>query len=418
MPRKVEKLTSLQVKKLDKPGWYADGAGLYLQVSQTGSKSWVYRYQKASRERRHGLGSFPTVSLKLARQKAQECRLMRKDGIDPIEHKKAQGLAEELNKAKAITFKECALAYIDSHKAGWRNRKHEAQWGNTLKTYAYPVIGDLAVQDVDIGHILKILEPIWKEKTETATRVRQRIENILDWAKVRKYRTGENPALWRGHLDKILPKPTKVQKVRHFAAMPYTEVPAYYRKLAKLETVAAKALAFVILTASRNGEARGAKWDEIDLKQATWTIPAERMKAHREHRVPLSKEAVRLLKAVKPLKHDDDDHVFPGIRKGNSISEAALMKQLKQNHPTLTIHGFRSSFRDWCAEMTNYPREVAEAALAHTLKDKTEAAYQRGDLLAKRAQLMDAWSRHCKKTRKIATVTQITRDRKSTGGVV
>jgi len=403
MTKKTEQLTALSVKKLSKAGSYADGKGLYLQVSNTGSKAWFYRYEKNGKGRKHGLGSYPTVSLILARQDADACRLLRKNGIDPIEHKKQQATERELEKAKNVTFKECALAYIESHKAGWKNRKHEQQWRNTLETYAYPFIGNLAVQDVDTCQVLKILEPIWFDKTETASRVRQRIENILDWAKVRKYCSGENPALWRGHLNQILPKRTKVQKVKHFSAMPYADVPEYYRNLRKLDTIAAKSLAFIILTSSRSSEARGATWEEIDLKKGIWTIPDERMKADRPHRVPLSKEAITILEAVKPFARKDG-LIFPGLKQNRAISEAACMKLLKADHPTLTIHGFRSSFRDWCAEMTNYPREVAEAALAHTLKDKVEAAYQRGDIFEKRRKLMDAWSNYCLNGKKSTNV--------------
>jgi integrase len=406
MAKNTQLLTAITVKKLVEPGSYADGEGLYLQISQTGSKAWFYRYEKAGKGRKHGLGSFQTVSLKEARVKADICRTLRDKGIDPIDHKKQQDLANELEKVKGVTFRNCALAYIESHSAGWKNRKHEQQWRNTLETYAFPVIGKLAVHDVDTGQVLKVLEPVWFNKTETASRVRQRIENILDWAKVRKYRTGENPALWRGHLDKILPKRTKVQKVKHFSAMPYADVPKYYRNLRKLKTVTAKSLAFIILTATRSSEARGATWEEIDLKKGIWQIPDDRMKADRPHRVPLSKEAIAILEAVKPFQRKDG-LVFPGLKQNRVISEAACMKLLKADHPTLTIHGFRSSFRDWCAEMTSYPREVAEAALAHTLKDKTEAAYQRGDIFMKRHKLMDAWTNHCLKGKNSAKVVPI-----------
>ena len=396
MAKTIKKLTTLKVKNLKQPGWYPDGMGLYLQVSKTCSKSWVYRYESNGKERRKGLGSNTYTTLENARQKAQECRLLRKEGVDPIDYKKQQDAEKVLEQAKAITFKECALAYIESQKSSWRNRKHESQWRNTLETYAYPVIGDLSVQDVDIGHVLKILEPIWYEKTETASRVRQRIENVLDWAKVRKYRDGENPALWRGHLDKVLPARSKVQKIKHFEAMPYIEVPEYFRHLKK-DSLASKALAFTILTAARNGEARGTTWDEIDFNNNIWTVPESRMKANRTHRVPLSTEAVKVLKNVLSLK--TDDRVFPGLRKDQPISEAALLKLLKQDHPKLTIHGFRSSFRDWCAEQTNFPRELAESALAHTLTDRTEAAYQRGDYLEKRRELMESWASYLSEPR-------------------
>lgn len=394
MAKKVNRLSAQGVKRLKEPGWHADGNGLYLQISKSGTKSWVYRYTFGGKERWHGLGNYSEKnSLLEARRKASECKKLRDEGIDPIEQKKAQEAEQALEDAKSITFKECALKYIESHKSGWKNRKHEQQWRNTLETYVYPEIGDLSVQDVDIGHVLKILEPLWQDKTETASRIRQRIENVLDWAKVRKYRTGENPALWRGHLDKILPKRSKVQKVKHFEAMPYIDVPLYFRELRSKDTLAAKTLAFIILTATRNNEARGAQWEEIDLDNQVWNIPDSRMKADKAHRIPLSGEAIKILKESEPFKQDG--YVFPGQGKAKQISEAAILKLLKSSHPTLTVHGFRSSFRDWCAEMTSYPREVAEAALAHTLKDKTEAAYQRGDLFEKRRKLMDAWTGYC-----------------------
>ena len=405
MAQNINRLKALKVKQLKEPGWYPDGRGLYLQVSSTGSKSWVYRYEMNGKERRQGLGSFLDVSLEEARKTAGDCRQLRTNGIDPIDHKRKLETNRRLEAAKGVTFKECATSYIDSHKAGWKNSKHESQWRNTLETYAYPVMGKLSVQDIDVGLIMKVLEPIWFTKTETASRVRQRIENVLDWAKVRNYRTGENPAQWKGHLDKLLPKRTKVQKVKHHNAMPYVDLPEYFRSLRKVDTLASKALAFTILTATRSNEAREAAWSEIDLKAEIWTIPDERMKAGRMHRVPLTKECLAILKEAKKLKVND--YVFPGLRKDKPITDAALLKQLKQTHPTLTVHGFRSSFRDWCAEMANYPRELAEAALAHTLKDQTEAAYQRGDMFAKRRKLMGAWATYCTKGKKTADVVPI-----------
>ena len=405
MAKNVNRLKALQVKQLKEPGWYPDGRGLYLQVSNTGTKSWVYRYEKDGKERRHGLGSFLDVSLENARNAADHSRQLRRNGIDPIDHNRKLETNRLLETAKGVTFKECAIAYIDSHKAGWKNSKHESQWSNTLETYAYPFVGKLSVQDIDVGLVMNVLEPIWFTKTETASRVRQRIENILDWAKVRNYRTGENPAQWKGHLDKLLPKRTKVQKVKHHNAMPYADLPDYFRKLRKVDTLASKALAFAILTATRSNEARESKWSEIDLKAGIWTIPDERMKAGRMHRVPLTNECLAILKETELLKVND--FVFPGLRKDKSITDAALLKQLKLTHPTLTVHGFRSSFRDWCAEMTNYPRELAESALAHTLKDQTEAAYQRGDMFEKRRKLMDAWATYCTKGKKTADVVPI-----------
>ena len=412
----IHKLSALRAQKLSKSGWYADGQGLYLQVSLSGTKSWVYRYKKAGKERRHGLGSYPTITLEAARKAAEFCRQLRTDGHDPIDYKKDIETKRQLEAAKKVTFKECAIAYINAHQAGWKNRKHEQQWRNSLATYAYPIIGHLSVQDIEVNLVMNVLEPIWYTKTETASRVRQRIENIIDWAKVRKYRTGENPARWRGHLDKLLPKPTKVQKVKHFPAMPYDDLPEYFQRLRMKETIAAKALAFNILTATRSNETREAKWNEIDLETAIWTIPAERMKADKEHRVPLTPECLALLNEVKPF--NVDDLVFPGSYKKNKkrkgITDAALLKHLQKTHPALTAHGFRSSFRDWCAEKTNFPSELAESALAHTIKDATQAAYERGDKFDKRRKLMSAWDLFCIKGSKSSDVIPI--NRKSVAG--
>jgi len=393
MGQKINRLTALKVKKEAKPGWYSDGLGLYLQVSPSGTKSWVYRYQKSGKERRHGLGAFPTVTLEQARKAANECRLLRNEGLDPIDRKKEVKQERDLKSNSNKTFKECSLAYIDAHKSAWKNAKHESQWRNTLETYVYPVMGDTHVQHVDVEIVLKVLEPIWHTKTETASRIRQRIENILDWATVRNYRKGENPARWRGHLDKTLPKRTKVQKVVHFAAMSYSDLPQFFKQLRGIDTITAKALAFTILTATRSNESRYASPDEINLDTKEWIIPDERMKADREHRVPLSEEALKIIQELDGIS--TNQFIFPGLREGKPISDSSLLNLLKSYYPKLTVHGFRSTFRDWCAEMTSHPREVAEAALAHTLKDKTEAAYQRGDLFKKRQKLMKEWTSYC-----------------------
>jgi len=394
MARTIDRLSAIQAKKLSKPGWYLDGDGLYLQVSPTGSKSWVFRYTSGGRERRQGLGALNTISLAAARKAALECRKLRSKGIDPLENKRELEREERLAKNNGITFKECSLAFIESNKAEWKNRKHETQWRNTLETYAYPTVGDIAVKDIDTDMVLGILEPIWATKTETATRVRQRIENVLDWAKARDFRTGENPARRRGHIDKLLPKPTKIRKVKHLEALPYSKMPAFYQWLRSKESLASIALSFTILTAARNGESRHAAHSEISLPDKKWVLPAERMKGGREHRVPLSSEAMTILGEAKPFS--TEEYLFPGQgRKSKVISDQALLKLAKEFEPTLTVHGFRSTFRDWCAEQTNYPREVAEAALAHSTQDQTEAAYQRGDLFEKRARLMEAWARYC-----------------------
>jgi len=407
MAKTVKRLKDLQIRRLSQPGSYPDGEGLYLQVRTSGAKDWFYRYEVDGKGRKRGLGSYPTISLEQARDDALECRQLRQQGIDPVDYAKAQRQKEALDEAKSFTFKECALAYINSHNRGWKNRKHESQWRNTLDTYAYPTIGDIGVQDIDIGLVMDVLEPIWYEKTETASRVRQRIENILDWATVKQYRSGDNPALWRGRLDKLLPKRVKVQKPVHFPAMDYRELPEYFRALRKRDSVATRALAFTILTAARNGEARAVTNDELDIKGKIWTIPDSRMKADREHRVPLSAEALKIIKEMEPFRRHTDNFIFPGQAHAKPISEASLLKVVKQQDKTLTVHGFRSTFRDWCAEQTSFPREVAEAALAHSVRDKTEAAYQRGDLFEKRRKLMDQWAQYCLKEKGKARVVPI-----------
>ena len=408
MAKNINRLTALQVKQTSTPGWYADGNGLYLQVSKSGSKSWVFRYQTSGKERRCGLGSYPTLSLIEARESANECRKLRIKGIDPIEQKRLVEREKQLEEAKKFTFKECATAYIESHKAGWKSKKHCAQWTSTLTTYAYPIIGDLPVQEVDTALVMNILEPIWYTKTETATRVRSRIENVLSWAKVRQYRTGENPALWRGHLDMLLPKRSKVQKVQHFEAMPFDEIPSYFQSLREENTIAYKALAFLILTATRSSEGREAVWSEFNIDKRTWIIPPERMKGGVEHRVPLSNEALTLLEEMKTLRvSDDDERVFPSLCTSGFITSDAVRKSIQRTHEDLTVHGFRSSFRDWCAEMTSFPERLAESALAHKIKDATQAAYERGDKFEKRRKLMNAWANYCISERKISNVTPI-----------
>lgn len=389
----INKLTNTGVEAKKEPGYYGDGGGLWLQVSRLGGKSWVFRFARQGRTREMGLGPYTSVGLKRAREKAAECRRILDDGGDPIEIRKAERMAARLEVAKARTFKECAEAYIEAHKAGWKNEKHAKQWGATLETYAYPVFGSLSVASVDTGLVLDVLRPIWAAKTETASRLRGRIESVLDWAKVSGYRDGENPARWRGHLDKLLPARSKVQKVQHHAALSYAEVGAFMADLRKRDGIAARALEFSVLCASRSGEVRNATWSEFDLAAAIWTIPADRMKAGKEHRVPLSPAAVALLKALPRVK--GSPYAFPAAR-GGALSDMALTAVLRRmDRVGLTQHGFRSTFRDWAGETTAYPREVIEHALAHQLKDKAEAAYQRGDLLTKRARLMADWAKFC-----------------------
>jgi integrase len=395
MARAVKRLTAKAVASKTKPGYYNDGAGLYLQVAKGGSKSWIFRYMLDGRAREMGLGSLLAVSLDNARKKAAACRASLDADKDPIEERQEVKRARQLADARALTFDQCAEGYIKAHRAGWKNEKHASQWENTLKTYASPVFGKLPVQDVDEALVMKVLEKIWETKTETATRVRNRIELVLDWAKARKYRTGENPARWRGHLDKLLPKRSKVQPPKPHAALPYTEIGKFMAELRRHSGVAARTLEFVILTAARVNEAVNATWPEVDLKTAVWVVPAGRMKASREHRVPLSGPATTLLEAMK-AKHEGGNFIFPGWKIERPVTDAACRKLIRDmGYEHLTIHGFRSTFRDWAAEQTAYPREVAESALAHTISDKTEAAYRRGDLFEKRAKMMTDWARYC-----------------------
>ncbi|WP_087724472.1 tyrosine-type recombinase/integrase [Pandoraea sp. PE-S2T-3] len=393
MANAINKLSVLQVNRLSKPGLYSDGAGLYLQITRGGVKSWLFRYMRNRQARGMGLGPVHTVSLSDARIKALEVRKLLLEGVDPLDAKQQNRASTEASALKTTTFDECATAYIDVHSSGWKNAKHADQWRNTLATYASPYFGSLPIADIDTGLVMKVLEPIWISKTETASRLRGRIESVLDWATARGHRTGENPARWKGHLDHLLPKRSKVQAVVHHAALPYVDAPKFMVQLRATNTMAAKALELLILTATRTSEVIEARWDEFDLRAEIWRIPAERMKAGKEHRIPLSPAAKVLLEHMRSIKQNE--FVFPGQRKDKPLSNMALLQLLKRMGRTdLTAHGFRSTFRDWVGETTHYPREVAEAALAHLLKDKAEAAYARGDLFEKRAAMMTDWSAH------------------------
>jgi integrase len=373
---------------------YADGAGLYLLVGRTGSKSWVYRYRQDGRLRDMGLGPLHTVSLAEAREAALACRKLRREGGDPIEARRAGRAQIRLDAAKAMTFRQCAEAYIAAHKPGWKNPKHAAQWPSTLFVYVYPIFGSLPVQTIDTVLVTKAIEPIWTEKPETAGRVRGRIEVILDWAATRGYRDGENPARWRGHLENLLPRKTKVRQVVHHAALPYDELPAFMAQLREQTPIAARALEFTILTAGRTGEVLAATAQEI--KDRVWTVPAGRMKGGKEHRVPLAAPALAIVEQPTSETADAGKFLFPGLKRGRPLSDMAMLKLLaRSGRGDLTVHGFRSTFRDWAAERTNFPREVIEMALAHAIDSKVEAAYRRGDLFQKRRQLMDAWAAFC-----------------------
>jgi integrase len=392
------KLTAMKVAALvraAKPGYVGDGGGLYLEISKYGSASWCARYRVDGRLREMGLGSYDTWSLSEARDRARKVRQMRSEGIDPIEQRRADRQHAKLDAARAITFKACGEAYIAAHKAGWRNAKHAAQWPATLHTYAYPVFGDLAVQAVDVALVMKALEPIWTEKPQTASRVRGRIENVIDWATARGYRHGENPARWRGHLENLLPNKNKVRRVEHHRALPYQEVGAFMAELRALGGTPARALEFAVLTGARTGEVVGARWGEMNLAERLWTIPGERMKAGLEHRVPLSDAALSIIKAMAEIRQGD--LIFPGGKANNQpLSNTAFFHLLRKiGRGDLTAHGFRSTLRDWAAEQTNFPREVAELALAHAVGSAVERSYQRSDLFDRRRRLMAAWARHC-----------------------
>lgn len=384
----------MAVTKAKKKGLYPDGGNLYLQITASGVKSWLVRYMRDGKAKTMGLGAIHAVSLADARIKAAECRKLLAAGIDPLESRKSSAADARLAAARSMTFEQCAEAYIEAHKAGWRNAKHIWQWENSLSKFAYPVLGKLPVQDIDVILVMKVLEPIWKKKTETASRLRGRVESILDWATVREYRQGENPARWKGKLDNLLPRPSKVQKVQHHPALPYADINKLMTELDNENGVAALSLKFVILTATRTSEAIGAQWSEFDLKQKLWTIPAGRIKAGREHRVPLSDAALAIVRQLEKTK--TGNYVFPGRKDSKPQSNVAMLALLRRmGHAEITVHGFRSSFRDWAAEQTNYPREVAEAVLAHIVGDRVEAAYRRSDLFEKRRQLMEAWARYC-----------------------
>ena len=386
-------LTAKAIEKLTEPGRYAVGAGAYLQISKRGTKAWLFRYQRDGKARQMGLGPCALVTLAEARAKAVEARKALLEGYDPLEAKAARRANARLEAAKGLTFRDCAEQMISSHEAAWKNLKHRAQWRSTLATYCYPAFGELPVANVDTGLVLKSIEPIWTAKPETAGRVRGRIEAVLDWAKARGYRDGENPARWRGHLDKLLPNRRKVRSVRNHPALPHAELPGFMAELRSRQSVSARALEFAILTAARTSEVIGATWPEIhDIAAKVWTIPAERMKAGKEHRVPLSERAVELLTALP--REDNNPFVFVGGRAGKPLSNMAMLELLRGMRPGsgYVPHGFRSTFRDWVAEQTSYSSEVVEMALAHAIESKVEAAYRRSDLFDKRAHLMRDWA--------------------------
>jgi integrase len=413
MARQQQRLSALQVTKLTKKGLYGDGGGLTLQITATGAKSWLFRYMVAGKPFGMGLGPTHTVSLAEARQKALEARKLLIDGINPLAAKKQTQIAAALADAKMMSFDQCAEAYILAHKAAWKNAKHCDQWTNTLNTYASPVFGNLPVGEIDTGLVVRCLSPIWDTKAETASRLRGRIESVLGWATTSGYRTGENPARWKGHLENLLANTSRIGRIKHHPSLPWQQVGAFMSAIRAREGMAARAIECAILTGGRSGEVRGAKWSEFDLQNKTWTIPAERMKPGCEHQVPLSDAVLALLDSL-PM---DSDFVFAGT-KGQALTDMALTSVIRRMNGTdkpiwidtagrvITVHGFRSTFRMWAADTTNYPREVAEHALSHQLPDAVERAYQRGSQFAKRTALMTEWAVYCSKVPPDAVVKQ------------
>lgn len=392
MAKRILEMTALEVSRLRVEGSHAVGgaSGLYLRV-EGGSRTWVLRYTYMRHRRRMGLGGYPIVTLAVAREAARAALAQRDAGIDPIKRRRDDREAARLAYAQRMEFDKAAESFIAEHETTWRNIKHAQQWRNTLTTYASPHFGRLDVSEIEQAHVLRALSPIWKTKTETATRVRGRIEQVLDWATAHGHRTGPNPARWRGQLEHILANPEKVAPVKHRAAVPVADLPAAYQQIAAVDGQSARALCFLILTAVRSGEVRGMVWSEVDLDAALWVIPAERMKANREHRVPLSTQAVALLRVQEAAREELVEHVFPSNRKG-ALSDMAFTALMRRHKLAAVPHGFRSTFRDWAGETTHHPRDAVELCLAHTIDTKTEAAYRRGDMLEKRAAIMQEWA--------------------------
>lgn len=394
MARVSNRLTAMMVQKLKEKGRYGDGDGLYLQVGPTGRKSWLFRYTRHGKAREMGLGALNAMSLADARSAAASARHMLATGIDPLEAKAAEKERRRAEACSKITFSECAAAYIETHKSEWTNEKYAAQWLSSIKTSVEPVLGALPVQDVNLDNVMKVLEPIWPTTPKTAKDVQNRIESILDWAAVRGYRSADNPARWKGCLDKLFLPPSKVKKEKHHAALAYAEIGAFMKVLRQRKEGAARALEFTILTATRTSEALNAHWEEFDLDAKVWSIPGERMKARKEHRIPLSKAAMTVLTQMAEVRQGA--FVFPGGRKERPLSNMVFLQLLKRmGRADITTHGFRSTFKDWASERTAFPNEVTEMALAHTISSKVEAAYRRGDLLDKRRELMETWADFC-----------------------
>ena len=400
MPVRAAGLTAAKVKTAP-PGRYGDGDGLYLFVRAPEAAYWVFRFTREGKMREMGLGRARgrnAVMLAEARDKAAPLYKQVRAGLDPLAEREAAAAVIQADAAetarKAITFREVAEDYLAANGAGWRNPKHRAQWGSTLAAYAYPHLGAVPVAAVTTQHVLAALQPIWHVKPETAARVRGRIETVLTAATVKKLRTGENPARWKGHLAELLPPRGKIAPVKHHAALPYADMPAFFLRLQAADGLGARALELAILTAGRTGEVLGALWGEFDLAAAVWTVPAARMKANREHRVPLSNAALALLRKLATIRQGE--FVFTGQQATKPVSNMAMEMALRRmKRSDVTAHGMRSTFRDWMGEKTNFTADLGEAALAHTLGGKTQLAYQRGTLFERRREVMEAWAVFC-----------------------
>ena len=423
MARLIEKLTPLWVSKVKKPGYYSDGGNLWLQVSSSGSKSWIFRFTINRKQREMGLGAVHTVSLSEARIKSRDLRSMLQEGVDPLANREETKQAEALARARTMTFDQCAKEYIETHRSGWKNTKHAGQWESTIATYASPIFGSFPVSEVDTSLVVKVLSPMWKDKTETAKRLRGRIERILAWATTSGFRQGENPARWRGHFENLLAEPSKIQIVKHHPSLPWKEIPNFMTALSEQKGIAARALELLIFTATRTSETLEMTWDELNLEDGVWVIPAERMKEEVEHEIPLSRQAIDLLSETPRI----GKFVFTGANYNSYLSDMSLTAVLKRMHyksikdggkgwidpkrenRRITSHGFRSSFRMWGAESVShsFTREVIEFALSHQLPNKVESAYQRGTVFEKRIPLMQAWSDYCADNQENAKVTQI-----------
>lgn len=402
MAREHNKLNDRKIRSFKEPKRYSDGGNLYLVVSDAGSKSWSFMFTRLGERRELGLGGYPDLSLAEARQKAIEYRKLLSQGLDPYEQKRAEARERERQARLKRTFEWCAREYIRHRQVEWKNPKHIAQWSSTLERYAFPVIGSLDVSEIRINHITDILDPIWAEKVETASRLRGRIENILDWAKVRGHRDGENPAAWRGNLSMVYSPKSAIRKVQHHPALPYVDIADFVADLRDRESVSAKALEFLILSAGRTGEVICADCAEINRDAALWTIPASRMKSGVQHVVPLSKRALQIIEEMG--RQGSSPFVFPGANRQLPMSNMAFLQLLKRMGRTdITVHGFRSSFRDWAADLTEYSNQVIEKAIAHTVGG-VEAAYRRGDLLEKRRRLMDDWADYVEGERSVIKV--------------